>query len=345
MRVGRLALAIALSVAVQAVVIATSWWSATRVVAGFDPSGGPYGGPIFVGYVSGLYGSSFRAGLFTFEPWLLLVDFAITLAFVLPMLPVTNPRGVAVGAASGGALAYVVWMLPTALPSAYTTAGPDDWIWVVLADASAPLLWVVLLAGMLGGAYVMRRRERVPHAWSYGSVTVTRMVVAVALAAIIQWLVTQTSMLFPTGDGWYGAPFPVGRSSGLGGALISLGSVSVTFEPWIAAANLMITAAPLFLALPTLRTWTTGVVSLLAILLGFSIMTAMILMAVSRSAFPLFGFPVPAPFEARLLPWVLWGNLMLCALAGVWLWRRRATRPQIRRRNDDAAARVTSASN
>lgn len=314
--VPRFAGAIALAVILQLTVTITS-----RLFPGL---GGGYGAPLSVGRVSPLSFYSDRAGVVTFEPWILVVNLVITLLVILPLLPFAKVPSTAAAGFLGGALSYGIWLVridPT-LPS-------QSMYPVEYGGMAHPFaLWTVLVLGTLAGVYLWRSRQG--HiGWTYGDLRLTRAVVAVAVAALIQHLTTWTSGLFPAGDGTYGAPFPVGRTQGLGGGAFLGWASDRTFDPVMLLVNVVLTATLLFAAVPASRALAAGAVGALATGVGYAITVGMILMVFARTGLPVIGFPIPMPVDSQVFPLGLWTNLVLWSVLGLLGWRWRARRSAI----------------
>lgn len=145
---------------------------------------------------------------------------------------------------------------------------------------------------------------------------VPRFAAAIALAAVLQASVTLISRLVVTYGGGYGAPIPVGRVSALIGQ--DYREARATFDPWIFLVNLVLSAAVIFPALPSTRIPRALATGLVGGSIGFGIWFGLLGPA---------GLPALAisPSDRRVVidPFALWAILLVGALAGVFLWRRR----------------------
>lgn len=304
--ISRCAGAIALAVILQLTVTITS-----RLFPGL---GGGYGAPLAVGRVSPLSFYTDRAGVVTFEPWILVVNLVITFLVILPLLPFAKVPSTAAAGFLGGAVSYGVWLglLDPGLPERSLYPAEHGGIVHPLA------LWTVLVLGIFAGVFLWRRRATDPVTFGYGSTYLRRVVCALANGALLQVLLTWTSMLLPVA-GWpagmsspYGAPLPVGRSGG-----ISIWGSGATFDWSPVVANVVATAALIFLAMPAARTWSTAIVGMIATALGWAVFLGIVVLV-------RMGAPIPMPVAESPLSWPLFANLFVWAVAGMALWRRRS---------------------
>ena len=270
----------------------------------FQGPDGTYGAPLSVGRVSATFGVSFREGLVTFEPWLFVANLAITVVILLPLVPTTRTWSTTVVGVLAGALGYSLWLWRLDPGAAFQALDLGELL--EYDGLFHPLvLWLAVVLSTLVGMYIWRRRSSRQVSLSFGSLRVAQLVIALALSLLVQLLVTYTSVF---ARGWYGAPIPVGRSSG---ASFLIGdSMTVTFEPWIFIANLALTAGLIFRALPAQGRWRAGVVGTVTTILGFVAFFGLggLLLQVA----PAF----KGAFQGAL-PWLLWANLVLWALGGI----------------------------
>ncbi len=313
--VPRFAGAIALALVLEATVTMTS-----RLFPGL---GGGYGAPIPVGRVSPLLGQSYREGLVAFDPWILVVNLVLTAAVILPLLPFAKVLGTVAAGFLGGLLAYGGWLGVLDPGASYRSLGYPVQEGGVLHPFA---LWVILVLATLSGILLGRLRGPGSVTWTYGAPKVRRAVLALASAAFLQALVTWTSMLLPARD-WsfnsiYGAPIPVGESSGL--YCLACGAGTFNWPPLL--ANILITAALVFLATPAPRTWSTGIVGMVGAAGGCAIFIATVVLGYSGIEIGFRGFPIPMPAGEQALPWFLWANLVVWTVVGMALWRRRLPR-------------------
>lgn len=146
--VPRFAAAIALAAILQAAITLIS-----RLVVTL---GGGYGAPIPVGRVSALIGQDYREAHATFDPWILLVNLALSAAVILPSLPSTTIARALASGLVGGSIGFVIWfglLGPAGLPALANSAADRR----VVIDPF--VLWASLLVGALAGVFLRRGRE------------------------------------------------------------------------------------------------------------------------------------------------------------------------------------------
>jgi hypothetical protein len=148
---------------------------------------------------------------------------------------------------------------------------------------------------------------------------VKQVAAAVAVAAVIQLPLTYLGGVFPMANDLYGAPLPVGESSGMS----FFGGSPTFFLPfWL--VNVAVTAAVIYLILragaPHSALWA-SIWALLSVLVSY-----LMQLGVAARVLPFAGLPVPAAIagfaDGRPLHLVVLVDAALSAAVFVW-WRHR----------------------
>jgi hypothetical protein len=166
----------------------------------------------------------------------------------------------------------------------------------------------------------------------------TRRELAIAIVAgtVVEWFLAAVTSTFPGPGGSFGAPIPMGESSGLD----FTGGHTAVYWPFF-VIDVLVTSAALFLALrwggikAAVAATAGGLLASLIALISYLFLPPL------RGAgiVPFAGFPIPVAFsrETGMNALLLWVNCFLLGLLGVALWhgiralRGRERSPQSKR--------------